>query len=228
MRSYEQAAVKLGKRDSRKVANHTYLQRRENGIAVRYHSTDVAVFGKNGSIVLDNGGWITPSTKERINRFSPATLHQEKGLWYLRDGSVFYAGMEVDSEGHAVHPIDPASVQKELKEKKKRIKKYIDGFCQIIVEGKLEIPSNGDCWYCLMFEPHGHGSDDHISAHVNGVAEEDYEKYYVPSLLFNAIKAKGYPNPSLIFQMIQSDGKRGQLFWSTRRILRDYLMKRDV
>lgn len=59
-------------RESRKVGNNTYLKRRgDDTIAVRLHDTDVVTYHRNGDIVLDTGGWMTVTTKDRINSFIP-------------------------------------------------------------------------------------------------------------------------------------------------------------
>jgi hypothetical protein len=232
MQSYEQAAVKLGNRDSRKLANHTYVQRRGEDIAVRLHATDVVLYHKDGTITLNSGGWRTPTTKARINAYIPGRgLHQKNSLWYFSDGDIFEDGIRIDQSGYPFHsvisgegmPTRKAQIEAEMRMKKKRVKEYIDGFCEHITQGKLTLPGGGDCWYCLMFEKAGQSSDDHIRNHMS-----EEEKYYVPSLLFNAIKAKGFSQPEFTFQMIMEDGKRGKLYWNVRRVLRDYLMKRDV
>ncbi len=65
---------------SRKLANNTYLQRRDNGaIAVQLHSTDVVTFKPNGDIVLCSGEWDTRITSERMNSFSPLRVWREGG-----------------------------------------------------------------------------------------------------------------------------------------------------
>ena len=38
-------------------------------IVVTFHATKVLVIDLDGTIHLNNGGWVTPTTKERMNRF---------------------------------------------------------------------------------------------------------------------------------------------------------------
>jgi len=88
----------LGKnnRMQRKVANNTTARILPNGsVAFQLHSTDVVVIHDDDSATLRTGGWNTPTTKERINRYSPVYVHQKKGEWYLNDGTPFEDGMEV-------------------------------------------------------------------------------------------------------------------------------------
>jgi hypothetical protein len=69
---YTRAAEQLGRRDSRKIANHTYLHRKEdNSIAYRFHDTDLLTFYPDGHVVADTGGWPTMSTRARLNERLP-------------------------------------------------------------------------------------------------------------------------------------------------------------
>jgi len=85
-RSYKEAAAILNGRDRRKLANNTWLERR-NGehIAVRLHQTDVVTYRVDGTTVLDSGGWRTVTTKDRINRFGPqgARVWSDRGEWRI-------------------------------------------------------------------------------------------------------------------------------------------------
>lgn len=96
MRNFDQALAKLNGRDRRKLENNTYLERiSDNEIGVKLHSTYVVRFNRNGSIKVSSGGWETVTTKARINTYSPASISQRKGVWYMADGSEFEDGMEV-------------------------------------------------------------------------------------------------------------------------------------
>ncbi len=66
--AYEKAAQKLGTRASRKIANHTYLKRLEDGsVALRLHETDIITWKPNGDVVVDTGGWFTRTTLDRLS-----------------------------------------------------------------------------------------------------------------------------------------------------------------
>jgi hypothetical protein len=54
---YAQFSQQLGRRDSRKLAAHSYLVKYPDKLAVRYHTTDVATVYPDGRIVFDSGGW---------------------------------------------------------------------------------------------------------------------------------------------------------------------------
>src|SRR2546423_133014 len=85
-RSLADCEAILGKRERKKLARNTYLERRENGFAVRYHATDVATWTKTG-LVLDSGGYRTVTTRERINWALPmdVSLSQTRGVWSVTD-----------------------------------------------------------------------------------------------------------------------------------------------
>lgn len=90
---------------TRKIANNTYCQRRpscceEPGVpvnqpdlqcvAIKFHSTDVVTYhwmgGWGERISLDTGGWLTATTKNRINRYLPDQLKiiSSRGRWLLQ------------------------------------------------------------------------------------------------------------------------------------------------
>lgn len=198
---YQKASelLKRGRDGRKKVGNNTYLYPRENGIAVRLHNTDVVLIRSDGKFVLNSGGWRTPTTKDRINSFAPVRVWQQRGSWFLGNGVEFYDGMVVDADGNpeAPSPEQIAAVERRHLLNAK-IKAYIRGFLQDIKTNGLQPPSNGDCWGCLMKTSDGKSAFglDHILTHFD-------EQYYVPSLLYRAIVSRGYPNPSLIYQLIQ-------------------------
>lgn len=73
--NYTEADAKLQGRNKnrRKLANHTYLERRgPDAIAVKLHATDVLTFYKDGRIDLDNGRYPTVTTHDRMNNYLPA------------------------------------------------------------------------------------------------------------------------------------------------------------
>jgi len=91
MQSYTDAKAFLdGGRDktSRPIANNTRVESRDGGkIAVKYHATDVVTYFPDGRVRLNTGGWFTYTTKDRLNRFSPARVWADgSGYVYPRFG----------------------------------------------------------------------------------------------------------------------------------------------
>ena len=87
---YRREALKFicsGRNDTyRKIANNTHVVLQKNGdIAIQLHSTNIVTFTVDGDVVLDSGGWKTPTTKQRMTLFSPVSVYSNKGVWYCHD-----------------------------------------------------------------------------------------------------------------------------------------------
>jgi len=85
--TYSTAGELLGNRQFINVCHATSLHRLDdNAIGLKYHSTFVIVWNRNGSIQLSSGGWHTVTTKSRINDFLDygiARLYQSEFHWFL-------------------------------------------------------------------------------------------------------------------------------------------------
>lgn len=194
MKSYQEAQERLGKRDSKKLENNTYLVRREGeALAVRLHDTDVVTYFPDGRIQLNSGGWRTPTTKDRINKFAPVNLWQEKGQWFIGpswDRSVIEAiyddNMVILPDGsfQGCQTKAQAAAEEKLRAK---VRKYAKDYVTALRAGKIGVPSNGDCWGCIMKDVKTGKAvlgSDHLLSHLK-------EKYYVPSLAWNALETLG-------------------------------------
>jgi hypothetical protein len=214
----EEFLAKGRKKTERKLENNTVLHRIDaDTLAVRLHATDIVLIHRNGTFTLNSGGWRTVTTKARMNDHSPARISQTKGVWYI-GGVEFTENIVVDATGKVV---SGGNVKGEAKRQKMvgKIKKYIDGFAAKAVKDKgLEQPSGGCCWFCSMF-PEPEKNLDHIHGHID-------EKYYVPSLLVNAIKARN-PNPAsvgIVWGIIDREVKDGKTKF-LKQVLRGYFKK---
>jgi len=84
------------KRNSRKVGNNTYAEILPDGsVGIMLHSTYVVKIHPDNSATLNSGGWHTPTTKDRINQYSPVRVYQRKGQWYLESGDEYEDGVVV-------------------------------------------------------------------------------------------------------------------------------------
>lgn len=197
-------------KDRRKVANNTYLERRDNNkIALRLHNTDILIFEPSGVIEYQTGGWKTPTTKQRLNEFGPLRIWSDRGVWYCgttyhewlkMDGSgvvyVYQDGMRYqrvmvgeEQEGWELHGAgtDPSQEKKTHR----RVVKYCKGYLDALIAGKVGAPGPGDCMPCQMRVADGPDTGktlgevgfikDHIESHIE-------ESYYVPSLLHRAME----------------------------------------
>ena len=86
MKYAEAYALVAGKnnRKSRKIDNNTrgYIEY-DNSVSIELHSTKVVTLYPNGLVKLQTGGWMTPTTKDRMNKYSPVRVTQRKGEWYV-------------------------------------------------------------------------------------------------------------------------------------------------
>jgi hypothetical protein len=196
VQSYSQALDLWGSK-KRKLANNTYLVCCETGpqgsdgdpywLGIKLHNTVVVKFHRDGGpIELDSGGWLTVTTKERMNGALPVKygVYSEKGIWYVvvprrngeprhvpfADGIKLYPDGAVTGEGS-----DPRAALKLRKGIQGYVKRYMAAFWN----GEVPAPGPGDCFACLGIL--GTGGADHIRSHIE-------ERYFVPSLLASAIK----------------------------------------
>lgn len=83
----EMVAKVRGKRnaDRRKVGNNTYAKILQDGsVGIMLHSTYVVKIHPDNTYTLQNGGWQTATTKDRINQYSPVKVYQRNYNWYIR------------------------------------------------------------------------------------------------------------------------------------------------
>ena len=185
--------AKHGDKNSKKIANNTYLKRYDNGnIAVRLHKTDIILFKPNGAIELNSGGWKTVTTKARMNEFLPQQygIHQEKGVWYVSLNSnyskdlIFKDGLVLTSRTKPMNHKLIATREKRTKRETEHIRKYAKRFVDALFEGKVPAPSGGDCWGCSMTYDKDRKDPEHFKKHLT-------EMYFVPTLLYHALEETG-------------------------------------
>jgi hypothetical protein len=87
-----------GVESARKVGNNTFEVVYEDGTrAIRLHRTNVVIFRPDGKFVINSDGWLTRTTKDRINKYCRTiSVWQEKGEWYV--GKVFDEKFKIISE----------------------------------------------------------------------------------------------------------------------------------
>jgi len=195
--NYEKADEVLQGRnkDSRKLENNTYLIRHKDCIAVRLHATDIVTYYPNNTSKLNTGGWQTVTTKDRMNKYSKASILQRSSLWYIEDENgdmlPFTNNMIINDKGG---PKGKISFKEQIK--KKILIEKINKYCKAITKlDKLPIPSTGDCIYCQFHDSETGlplNNTEHLISHLD-------ETYIMVSLIFNALTWKGYNDPSFIF-----------------------------
>jgi hypothetical protein len=194
--------------DKKKLANNTYLMK-SDCFVIQLHNTNIIKIYPNDIYELNTEGWQTVTTKDRLNEFSPADIYQKRGVWFVKDNNadkedkVFFDGIRISKSGEI---LNSDSAPSNLIERKKRldrmVSKYIRGFAKDAIDNGLRNPSSGDCFFCQLFS-----ENDKDHTHIYSHLQEDY---FVPSLLFNAIKERGYRDPVFIWAMIKSDAEQGK------------------
>lgn len=210
--------------DGKPLANNTRLYPRGENYAVRLHSTDVVTLHPDGTYTLSSGGWRTPTTKQRINDFSPARVSQWDNAWHVATGErgehawiwdssvLFYDGIVVDARGVPISPPQPDTIAGEKAYHALR-RDFIRGWLAHLRDlGHMPEPSGGDCWYCLMFDPNLE-SADHILSHMS----KD-ERYYVPNFLRRCFDIAGFGNPGFVWELSDVDLRRGSTFHVERAL----------
>lgn len=86
-------------KDRRKVGNNTYAEILPDGsVGITLHRTCVVRIHEDGTYTLSNGGWLTSTTKDRINQYSPYRVFQKNYEWFVSKGEKtfpFYSGMVI-------------------------------------------------------------------------------------------------------------------------------------
>ena len=230
---------------NRPIENNTRVVRlNDDRIGIRLHDTDVVVFDKDGSVTLDSGGWLTVTTKDRMNRYlgDRGRIGSDRGVWFIYDRSWekrirYFDGIRIAADGTILNPPDPAlEARKRDAEVKMRklIDRFVDGYMKQLADG-MPVPSGGDCWGCSLM---GDRDDDHLLGHMT-------EPYYVPTMIWNAMKARGYRDVQLTMGLFldvkafEAGTQRVRREWNSdqpdkstltdfRRALGKYLRKRLI
>ena len=220
---------KHGDKNRKKLENNTYLVRHEDYIGVLLHDTEVVKFYPN-YVILTSGGWKTATTKDRINSYAPTYLTQRMSLWYIRGGELFYDEMKLDYQGNIIRKVLKTDKKvKEVADLKKRIKTFVKNAGERFEKG-MPLPDGGDCWFCAFTSEDGKtmgdlsDKDSHLLNHMK-------DRYYVPSLLANAVKEAGYGHPGYILggdlETRKMGGKYGHRE-AVERALTKYMQKRLI
>lgn len=203
VRSYDAAREYLGDKQDRSIGHNTRLVRRDDGaICVKYHGSPVVTYMPTEMVtggpvtILNSCGWLTMTTKERINAFCPDNFRvwSDRGTWRLyrlpitrdpeNESWTFADGITIDSYSR-VFNAGPVNQDKMNRKLTATIRAYAKKYAAELVAGNIPEPGAGDCFYCAMVAEDGTqvGGNDHLKSHLE-------ESYLVPSLLMQAIKSK--------------------------------------
>lgn len=74
VQSYAAAIKFLGKKDSKTIGYKTRMIRLGDHVSVFHHTTAIVTYYENGMIQLNNGGWASSTTSNRMHRLTPPNV----------------------------------------------------------------------------------------------------------------------------------------------------------
>lgn len=197
--------------------------RRSDGIGIRLHNTDVVVWHPDETVTLNTGGWLTVTTKGRINDWAaPFGITSVRGEWKVmvrnpdrgQDGpywlpvGTFHDGMVLDGANPTATLAEPPEVTAARAaddQTKRAVRDYVKGITEEQIARSVAA-AGGDCWTCRF----GIGDErEHLVAHLE-------ESYYVAHLMRNALAEVGYKIPDPTFMGADT----------TRRAVKRYMLSR--
>lgn len=145
----------LDARSSRAKSN---IRKEGDDFVIQLYRTDIIRYKPDGTIILNHGGWVTPSTAGAISAMSPFTSWCSKGYLVVStsrrtsyaDGNNRFVvpreGLEFNPQGVPKNP--PAAMLRKKRVKKdeakkvralfKDVPKYIKTFCALYEDGQPE------------------------------------------------------------------------------------------
>lgn len=190
--------IKHGYISSKKIARNTIKAQYPDGaVIIRYWDTNVVTINPDKSIVLNSGGFMTKTTKSRIEENTKIRIVQKNNIWYIVRNihhypdrnefdslPMFYDGIHISDNGTLL------SEKRVLPENTiKRFKKDVKKLCSLITEDNIPLPSAGDCYICRFDLSSKKATSDHLIHHVK-------EQYLHGSLIWLCLELSGY-NPEV-------------------------------
>jgi hypothetical protein len=189
-KTYQDVQQYLGSKTDRPYPHGraTRVQKRAEGIAIKYHDTDVVLFTPE-YIELNSGGWRTLTTKSRMNEcLNHGQVWQHRGVWSYK-GITYVDGLRIDYAGNVLNEPEEDAEAFRILTLTKQINDYAKNFVAALLEGKVGMPGPGDCWFCYVGENQKSmgdivGDHDHLIGHLE-------ESYFVPTLVIRAVNIHG-------------------------------------
>lgn len=167
----------------------------DGSVIIRYWDTDVVTINPDKSIVLNSGGFMTKTTKERIEEFTRIRIMQKDSIWYIirnihngypltNEGlPLFYDGIHISDDGKIL-----SGVRVNPEKTVRQFKKDLTNLANMITKESLPgyfADMAGDCLICKFDLSSGKLTTDHLINHVK-------EKYMHGSLIALCLKNSGY------------------------------------
>jgi len=107
--NYESLSEFLGKKESKKIGNNTFLERLQpNVLGIRLHGTHIIEIDPTDIMKLKTNGWWSRTTKDRLNQFlgcRGVSIYQKDNNWTIKgmNGSFqFNDDIMVTSDGDVI------------------------------------------------------------------------------------------------------------------------------
>ena len=228
MLTYEEARKLLAKRPTKKLARNTYLREEYGNMVVKFWDTDIVAIDPQDTYTLHTGGYLTVTTKDRLNSLTPARIHADKGLWYIYEGrnwdnrKLFAEGVRIDTSGHVIDGAGEETLPAIMRKVDRLVSKYIADYAAHVMRlGAPEEDTGGVCFYCQFGSP-----DTKEFGGFSHYLEHFHEKYFVPSILKKAILEEGYNSPGTIWYMMKPDIAQGREPYHLKNALRKFFRSR--
>lgn len=193
----------------------------ENGVAVRYHNTNVITYRPDG-IELNTGSWYSKTTKDRFNEalsgldsLVRVSVYQDRGIWYMvgrhrnpdeirdPDGDhpywiqdykiTYFDGVIVGYDGTLINAPTPDADSDNTGEIKRRAK-LIKAFTTEL-KRQLEtgtLPApSGGDCWYCAMKTESGESLGDSTGNTDHLLSHIEESYIVPSLILSVVKARG-------------------------------------
>lgn len=167
--------------------------------------------GQNKPIYPARSDYGTPEYESAMEAYYKADK-----AWRESNTVPYADGMTIHPDNSVTGTMSAADWSKyvaKVKATKKTIGNYVTRFLNAMERGEVPMPSSGDCWGCCMTTADGETvfGDDHLEQHMS-------ENYYVPSLMVNAMREKGYQDAG-IYMLTGMNPDANQM--GTRRMEKD-------
>lgn len=106
--SYEHVCASLDGSDCyvfRNLVGTAFVRGQDGDFHLEYHNSKLVTYHPDNTYTLDSCGFMTRTTKMRLNEFSPIKIVQRGGLWQFDTSNGrqdFFDGIRVDSYGEIV------------------------------------------------------------------------------------------------------------------------------
>lgn len=234
----------------RPIATNTRVEQLDDGtIGIKLHDTYIIKYYSNllggkyynlkgDTIQLNSGGWNTPLTRDRMDRFCPLNVWTEKfvmyvseftwyemhkrkekkvnckvyhfkdRMWFNPDGTVW---VKENSEPIQLKPYSKKQEQQKRKQLK-RIDTFIKNYLDKLTSGQMDRPGAGDCFIC-QFE----SGDERVQ--MGTLTKEGFNPGVIDSEhLLNHIREKYYV-PTIIWNAIRSECHDPEGVWGNPKMV---------